>query len=385
MADGLRQIGCNVCFAAVFDGALTRLLSKAGYKVSVLREGTSGPTRPAPRFFISYAFRYARDQWRLKKRLAAVIQDLQPDCVHIHSSVLLFLAGVAAKVGRLPAYWQLPNTVNRKLPLNLQAIIYQLYSRWCGIHPLGNSCHTARSLGNRFVDTRVLYLGVDTDYFSPLGNFTRIERGDIGISAGIPVFAIVARVVPEKAQDRIVEAALGLVEAGESLQLVIVGGPTDSDFFRTLRQKVASANADGVVKFVGAVSDPRPWYVMADIVINGRVDPEPFGLTVVEAMLMERPVIAYRAGGPGETIIDGETGWLIDDCSTDAYREGIRRALADKPRWGRMGRVAREHASSRFSVSCMVNRYVEYVEDDSRRGRRGDAKGASNACTRLPR
>ena len=94
--------------------------------------------------------------------------------------------------------------------------------------------------------------------------------------------------------------------------------------------------------------------MLCDVILSARLTAEPFGLTVIEAMAMRRPVLAHGAGGPGETILDGETGWLIDAPTPEAFAQGLRRMMDDRGRWGEMGLAAEAHVRSNFSEERMI-------------------------------
>ena len=59
-------------------------------------------------------------------------------------------------------------------------------------------------------------------------------------------------------------------------------------------------------------------YMLADVVISASTDPEAFGRVAAEAHAMGRPVIASDHGGARETVIAGETGWLVPPGDSDA-------------------------------------------------------------------
>lgn len=100
---------------------------------------------------------------------------------------------------------------------------------------------------------------------------------------------------------------------------------------------------------------------LIDVAINSRIDAEPFGLSVVEAMAMETPVLVHASGGPAETVIDGETGCHFHDISVHGFASALKRALQDRNRWCDMGRNARLHVMNGFTVTKEVDRYLDII------------------------
>lgn len=167
-----------------------------------------------------------------------------------------------------------------------------------------------------------------------------------------------ARITPTKAQDRVIDAAIRLLREGYRFDLLIAGGPTEGSYYQQIVNRVNEAGVADRVRLIGFVSDPRSYYGVCDVVINSRTNAEPFGNTIIEAMLMARPVLAYYLGGPTETIVDGETGWLISDSSVDDYYAGLKRALKDAGRWNEMGHAARRRAEQEFSSEAFADRVL---------------------------
>ena len=101
--------------------------------------------------------------------------------------------------------------------------------------------------------------------------------------------------------------------------------------------------------------------------------PEPFGLVAIESMATGTPVIARRAGALIETVIHGETGFIVDD---------VDEAMLAVQRVGELDRRAiRESALERFSPVRMADEYVaayRQVLAESRSGRAGQPSGPAN-------
>lgn len=136
-------------------------------------------------------------------------------------------------------------------------------------------------------DSEVIYPPVETSKF-------RIakEKEDYFLAGG--------RLVPYKRFDLIIRAF-----NRTGLPLVIFGdGPLFDEYVRMAKPNI---------KFAGRVSDERKaeLYAKARAFINPQE--EDFGITAVEAMAAGTPVIAYRAGGAMETVVEGVTGEFFDE------------------------------------------------------------------------
>jgi glycosyltransferase involved in cell wall biosynthesis len=155
----------------------------------------------------------------------------------------------------------------------------------------------------------VVYPPVDTGFYRPPAETVEEYRG------ANQRFLVVSALVPYKRVETAIEACR---LAG--VRLTIVGrGPEES----RLRQL---AGPD--VEFLGWVSDEtiRNLYgTAAAVLLPGRED---FGMVPVEAQACGTPVVALRAGGACETVLDGVTGVLVEDGSPEGFAEGLARARA---------------------------------------------------------
>lgn len=139
---------------------------------------------------------------------------------------------------------------------------------------------------------------VDTDFFQP----GKVD-GDY--------FLVVSRLNSYKRIDLAVEAC-----SRYDLPLKVIGsGPMLGELRRL---------AKGNVEFLGRQSDAEIARRLAEcraLILPGEED---FGITPLEAMACGRPVIAYRAGGALETVVEGETGFFFDQQTPQALGEVLR-------------------------------------------------------------
>src|SRR5262249_2315766 len=100
---------------------------------------------------------------------------------------------------------------------------------------------------------------------------------------------------------------------------------------------------DGKVHFTGHVAEVHVWMDMLDVVVHASSD-EPFGLVIVEAMALGKPLVAAAEGGPLEIVQDGKSGLLVHR-DVDAYASAIERLLTDQDLADRLVIGARERAA----------------------------------------
>jgi glycosyltransferase involved in cell wall biosynthesis len=99
----------------------------------------------------------------------------------------------------------------------------------------------------------------------------------------------------------------------------------------------------------------------ADVVVCAS-EFESYGMSLLEGGASGKPVVSTRRGGPGETIIDGETGFLVDTGDSDILAYRVITLLRDPALRQRMGAAGRKHVEERYSATAMARVFSETVE-----------------------
>jgi len=138
---------------------------------------------------------------------------------------------------------------------------------------------------------------------------TSFARQQLGLSADNVVLIYVGRLGPEKNLPFLLRSFSGLVQAYDHARLILVGDGPERD---TLQEMAAKIPVDKCVIFTGMVSyEQVPAYIrMADAFVTASVT-EVHPLTIVEAMAAGLPVLGIQSPGVGDTIRDGDTGYLV--------------------------------------------------------------------------
>lgn len=217
---------------------------------------------------------------------------------------------------------------------------------------------------------RVIPRGVDIDLFDPKKvsrervNQLSADWG-VGENRGLKIL-LPARLTPWKGHETAIAALESLEQSpetrdatgqGPGLTLVFCGGAQGRrDYERRLRAMIDERGVRAMVHMVGDCADMPAAYAWADIVLAPSIKPEAFGRVVVEAGAMGKPVIAADHGGARETIIEGETGLLVEPGDADALGLAIGRLRNQSAESRlRMGEIARERAASVYSSAAMCD------------------------------
>jgi glycosyltransferase involved in cell wall biosynthesis len=166
----------------------------------------------------------------------------------------------------------------------------------------------------------------------------------------------IGRMDEDKGPDRAITAAR---EADAPLVIAGPVQPGNEEFFA--REVEPHIDGDGV-RYVGEVGDEKlELYAGARAFLMPIRWPEPFGLVMTEAMACGTPVIAFPEGSAPELVLDGETGFVVDD-------EHEMAAAVD-----RLGELeparCRESARERFDVAAVAAEYERAYELASSRRR----------------
>jgi glycosyltransferase involved in cell wall biosynthesis len=210
----------------------------------------------------------------------------------------------------------------------------------------------------------VVHRGVDGARFDPARTSAdRIIRlaTEWGVPDGVPVVMLPGRLARWKGHSILFEALRRLDRP--ALHCLVVGGGSPR-YRRELEAELRRRPLPGSVGIVGECRDMAAAYMLADVVVSASTEPEGFGRVVVEAQAMGRPVIATSHGGAMETILPGETGWLVPPADADALARALALALdlAPEARSDLAGR-AMAHVRENFAVACMTGRTIAFYEE----------------------
>lgn len=169
----------------------------------------------------------------------------------------------------------------------------------------------------------------------------------------------VGRIMPQKGLDRLLNA-LSLVK--EPFRLVVDGDGTDLQKAKDLTTHLKLTDR---VEFAGWAPRDRhlSYYRKASFLVLPSVWPEPFGMVGLEAMSYAKPVIAFRVGGIGEWLEDGENGFLIEPYDLKAMAEKIETFLKHPEKARAMGVQGRQTVALNFNKENYQEKLLEHYHE----------------------
>ena len=367
------------------DGPLAELLNAQGVATSCLCLPSDVARLGDSQFALGVARRKLNLAWQVAaalpglcgflRRLRALVRQIRPALIHsngIKSHVLARLAGLDA----VPVLWHIQDFYGAR-PLARPLL------GWAA-----RRMHEALAISEAVAtDFRTVAPGrpvevvphaIDTNRFRPRS----VDAGRLDALAGLPPapegtlrVGLVATYARWKGHEVFLNAAARVLAqvqamkgwqapADRSVRFYVVGGPIyqtqGSQFSRPeLRQLTASLGIDVSVGFVDFQSDPCDIYPALDVVVHASTRPEPFGLTIIEAMASGCAVVASTAGGAAELFTHGQDALGAPPGDVPALADRLLTLLGDADLCRRLGRGARATATRRFDQSRIGGQLVD--------------------------
>ncbi|WP_400262004.1 glycosyltransferase family 4 protein [Sphingobacterium sp. SG20118] len=191
----------------------------------------------------------------------------------------------------------------------------------------------------------------------------RSYREMFNISDETIVYGVAARIYPGKAQKFVIDALHESDMFDDNRVLLIAGKIVDEEYWNEIKSENAHLFGNKVF-YLSEIEDIKAFYSSVDILVNGGIEAEAFGISVAEGLGSSKPVIAYGLGGPLEMIEDGINGWIITEPSLECYIEGFKRTKVNREILNEMGKNSRKKAVD-FSVNSNVVHLLEIIKTEN--------------------
>jgi glycosyltransferase involved in cell wall biosynthesis len=291
---------------------------------------------------------FARSFRAVAHEMADVIRRADVDVIHSISYPASLYAAFAARRTGTPHIWHEHN-IKRIHRFNRH--IYRWVGNTCR-WVIGPSDAVTSNLANAGIASaklRTVYNGIDLSRFRDnQGDRIQALRRELGLEQDEAAIGLFGQMLPYKGHRTLIEAAPDILRAHPRTRFYFVGALENPPYEQALRKCIASAGLSDRFHFTGWRDDVQHIIRAMDVVVVGTTTPEPAALMLMEAMAMERPIIATRTGGTAEIIVDEKTGLLFSpgDPKQLAYQAG--RILGDAGLGRALGGAGRTRVEGQF-------------------------------------
>ncbi len=275
----------------------------------------------------------------------------QIDIVDTNTAVV-FPGAIAAKWCKKKSVWHIREIINNKFENVVISHIMQKYSDLI----IANSEATGKALKVGKSKVRVVYNAVENT-----NNGIKIPHEKL-------IVGMAGRINRWKGQKLFIDMAeLVYKQHPDALFLIAGDAYYGEEYLRIeLEKYIKNKKMQDSIILLGQVNDMDTFYNNLDVFVLPSIQPEPFGLVVIEAMEHGLPVVATNHGGPVEIITNGVDGYLVPYTSQFQMAEKVNELLNDKNKRKEMGEKGIEKKQRRFSIDAMVNG-VQDVFDEALR------------------
>jgi PEP-CTERM/exosortase A-associated glycosyltransferase len=314
----------------------------------------------------------------LERRIVEVAEQSRPDLLHAHSPALNGRAAIRAGrrlgipvVYEVRAFWEdaaVDHGTAREGGLRYRAS--RALETWVLRRAAAVTCICEglrhEIVGRGVPERRVTVIpnGVDLESFRPVARDGSL-RSALGLGEG-PVLGFLGSFYGYEGLDLAVEALAILREQLPGAQLLLVGGGVQE---KNLHAQAAAKGLNGAVVFTGRVPHQEidRYYGVVDLLVyprkSKRITELVTPLKPLEAMAMERLVVASDVGGHRELIRDGETGRLFRAGDAHDLAAVALDLLRDRPAWPRYHAAGRRFVAEERSWPAIVARYRKVYAD----------------------
>ena len=353
------------------DGPLLPALGAAGVTTEIVAMPARTTELSRDRVRRRLPFAAVFDTTAQVVRLTRRFRRLQPDVVHANSLKSCLMAGVAARLARVPCVWHVRDIVMPESYGHVATRLVRGLARRVPTVVLANSEATLAALRlptGRGPERLVVPDPLPDSFFTAPPTARDEQRDDLRDGDEL-VVGIVGRLAPWKGQHVFLDAfATAFPDGGARARVVGDALFGEDDYRASLHEQAARLGIADRVEFRGFRHDVQAELAELDVLVHATVTAEPFGQVIVEGMAAGLPVVATDTGGPAEILTNGVDGLLVPPGSTTTLAAVLSR-LADDPGLRRtLGRRAREHAEryrGRRVAPIVAGAYlrIEGIED----------------------
>jgi len=160
-------------------------------------------------------------------------------------------------------------------------------------------------------------------------------------------YCVVSRLVTDKGISEVIEAFNRLANEYPDDRLLIIGDGPEAKKFETL------AKNNPNIKLLGYQKDPLKYVAKSDVFVHPAYH-EGFGISLIEASMFSKPIVATAVGGIVEIITDHKTGLLVKEKDVNSLQDAMKLLRDNEALRNKLGKAARNQYETKFQFDQIV-------------------------------
>jgi phosphatidylinositol alpha-mannosyltransferase len=290
--------------------------------------------------------------WHLRRDMRRALRQGRYDIVHVHSPLTPVLPILAIEEADCPVVGTFHTYFDRSIGYTLGRRFFQKRLDMLSA-AVAVSHSTTVALDRYFeADWQIIPNGIDTDVFHPSA------PPPPGLTKDVPTILFLGRFDPRNGLTTLIDSFRRVKAKGNKgrhARLVVVGdGPLREHYYK-------QANGDKDIVFVGAVLEGRPSYYAHSSVYACPTTKASFGITLLESMACETPVVCSDILGFRDVVVDGREALMVPCGDRDALADALVRVLDDQGLAIQLGTTGRQN-SLEYSWARVTSRVLDVYQ-----------------------
>jgi glycosyltransferase involved in cell wall biosynthesis len=209
------------------------------------------------------------------------------------------------------------------------------------------------------------FVGLDMDTFKPAepnepsADYYAAVRREFGFPSDALIVSTIGALHPRKSHELFIEAAVTISAAEPRARFLIIG---EGELLGDLQNVARSSGLDGRLAFTGVREDIARLLSATDVYVKPGVLEGFVGITVLEALALGKPVVAFETEDVKLALTDGETGLIVPNGDVASLADRILYLLGNPAVGGRLGQAGQQLVLERFDFSVLARRLEEFYQ-----------------------
>ncbi|WEA01630.1 glycosyltransferase [Mucilaginibacter sp. SJ] len=209
----------------------------------------------------------------------------------------------------------------------------------------------------------LIYNGIDTDLWKPFRKTNGLLPATIEDEKTI-LIGNIGQLIPWKNHMELIKVVKLISSKSENVHFLFLGDDLFNqypEYVNQLKLAVGDTNLTGYISFLGNRQNILSYINQIDILVHCATE-EPFGRVVMEAMALQKPVVAYKSGGVAELIVENKTGFLVEPYNYSDFADKLELLLKNKPLRDKFGFEGRKRIQANFSAEIYTGKIQTLIK-----------------------